>query len=263
MSCCTTTEAWWIGETCFNVILSTSMSQGFNVNGASSVGVCDGALQPGQLLPSSNIPGHLGVTSLQQCNNCVDLSCCFHPSPGLGSMPPGLPASSPRSFSSTGSLSSLVHNQVGLPSLSQLKQQVDSWNHPAHTPWQTKSWGRVQEYTAVVTNLDFFCSKWARHGWNSFQPQNVSLILFYWNVGAGDAATSPSSADWLPHKASPASTANRLLFTDVDDEWVSWCFPLLWYFGCGYTLLFSHFWRGMPLSVNSVDLCVEAVWWTN
>jgi hypothetical protein len=102
------------------------MSRGFNVNGASSVGVCDGALQPGQLLPSSNIPGHLGVTSLQQCNNGADLSCCFHPSPDLGSMPPGLPASSPRSFSSTGSLSSLVRHQVGLPSLSQLEQQVDS-----------------------------------------------------------------------------------------------------------------------------------------
>ncbi len=174
-------------------------------------------------------------------------------------MPPGLPAYSPRSFSSTGSLSSLVHHQVGLPSLSQLEQQVDSWNHPAHTPWQTKSWGRdswnhpahtpwqtkswgrVQEYRAVVTNLDFFCSKWARHGWNSFQPQNVSLILSYWNVAAGDIATSASSVDWLPHKASPASIANQLLFTDVDDEWVSWCFPLLWYFGCGYTLLFSHF----------------------
>jgi hypothetical protein len=111
------------------VILSTSMSRGFNVNGASSVGVCDGALQPGQLLPSSNIPGHLGVTSLQQCNNGADLSCCFHPSPDLGSMPPGLPASSPRSFSSTGSLSSLVHNQVGLPSLSQLKQQETQLHH--------------------------------------------------------------------------------------------------------------------------------------
>jgi hypothetical protein len=133
-------------------------------------------------------------------------------------MPPGLPAYSPRSFSSTGSLSSLVHHQVGLPSLSQLEQQVDSWNHPAHTPWQTKSWGRVQEYRAVVTNLDFFCSKWARHGWNSFQPQNVSLILSYWNVAAGDIATSASSVDWLPHKASPASIANQLLFTDVDDE---------------------------------------------
>jgi hypothetical protein len=110
------------------------MSQGFNVNGASSVGVCDGALQPGQLLPSSSssssIPGHLGVTSLQQCNSSTIMALTSaadsHPSPGLGSMPPGLPASSPRSFSSTGSLSSLVRHQVGLPNLSQLEQQVDS-----------------------------------------------------------------------------------------------------------------------------------------
>jgi hypothetical protein len=106
------------------------MSQGFNVNGASSVGVCDGALQPGQLLPSSSsssIPGHLGVTGLQQCNSSTIMALTSaadsHPSPGLGSMPPGLPASSPRSFSSTGSLSSLVRHQVGLPNLSQLEQQ--------------------------------------------------------------------------------------------------------------------------------------------
>jgi hypothetical protein len=111
------------------------MSQGFNINGASSVGVCDGALQPGQLLPissssSSGIPGHLGVTSLQQCNRSTIMALTSaadsHPSPGLGSVPPGLPASSPRSFSSTGSLSSLVRHQVGLPNLSQLEQQVDS-----------------------------------------------------------------------------------------------------------------------------------------
>jgi hypothetical protein len=67
----------------------------------------------------------------------------------------------------------------------------------------------------------------------------------------------------FPHKASPASIANWLLFIDVEDEWISWCFPLLWYFGCGYTLPFSHFWRGMPLSVSSTDLYVEAIWWTN
>jgi len=112
------------------------MSQGFNINGASSVGVCDGALQPGQLLPSSSsssssgIPGHLGVTSLQQCNRSTIMALTSaadsHPSPGLGSVPPGLPASSPRSFSSTGSLSSLVRHQVGLPNLSELEQQVDS-----------------------------------------------------------------------------------------------------------------------------------------
>jgi hypothetical protein len=52
-----------------------------------------------------------------------------------------------------------------------------------------------------------------------FVPKNVAKATHQF--------LPPFKKGLFPHKASPASTVNRLLFTEAEDELVSWCFPLL------------------------------------